>query len=132
MKILLPLAILLLSSCSTTLSKFDQGKNCSSRALEHIGNSSPQQLVGSASSELFKASQQCYREVRMNGYNGNHNVCVVLETNKSGNITFMDIADNDNSLDNSLRNCMIDKMQTIDFRDNKAGLFLQPITLSTP
>lgn len=124
------ISVLFLSaSCSTSPTGFSKNQNCSSRALEKVKQTTPIELAGPAGVMTFKAGQSCYNSAVSEGYNQTHNVCVVIEVSKSGGINFIDVNDNDNSLSTELRNCIINRLSAVDFRDYVSSTILQPIKL---
>jgi hypothetical protein len=127
------------SSCS--IAPYDQEKNCSERGLNALKsdaasakNSTEEDKNTIAESlkkfysEHAKDIQSCY-QAYLDSSSSNRNeyaVCTVV-TIKSGELTFLDVADKENGLDAEIQKCIEDKFHSFDYKviDNKYSYTVQ-------
>jgi hypothetical protein len=148
-KILSVLVLISLSSCSSllpttpkVLPPFDQKVNCTPKSLIYLDQkiqSSKRSVTEKIKSHQhyrsfvktkLDAAHTCYlKEIEQHkDINYSYNVCMVVELNEEGSVSYLDIEDNNNPLPASVSKCLYDIFEIMDYKKvGSAGIFSQAL-----
>jgi hypothetical protein len=148
-KILSVLTLISLSSCSSllpttpkVLPPFDQKVSCTPKSLIYLDQKiqsskrsvtekiKAHQRYRSVIKTKLDAAQACYlKEVDLHkDVDYSYNVCMVVELNEEGSVSYLDIEDNSNPLPASVSKCLYDIFEIMEYRKvGGAGVFSQAL-----
>lgn len=148
-KILSVLVLISFSSCSSilptapkVLPPFDQKVNCTPKSLIYLdqniqgGKRSVNEKIKSHQryrsfiKTKLDAAQTCYlKEVDQHkDIDYSYNVCMVVELNEEGSVSYLDIEDNNNPLPTSVSKCLYDIFEIMDYKKvGGPGVFSQAL-----
>lgn len=138
-----------LASCSSilpttpkVLPPFDQKLNCTPKSLIYLDQKiqsskrsvtekiKAHQRFRSVIKTKLDAAQACYLKEadQHKDIDYNYNVCMVVELNEEGSVSYLDIEDNNNPLPSSVSKCLYDIFEIMEYRKvGGAGVYSQAL-----